>query len=117
MNRCASMTATMSLLVATAVGCATSSSSEAPNELATQMGAICDEFSSAQDAADAGNIDALFDRLERLGAAVDQARASGADQADAIGGLVSDWIDAASNGDSATAQLNAAGISYACEDW
>jgi hypothetical protein len=107
----------MSLLVATAVGCGSSSTSEAPDELATQMGAICDAFSSAQDAADAGNPDALFDRLERLGAAVDEARASGASQADAIGTLVSDWVDAASSGDSTTAQLNAAGVSYACEDW
>lgn len=117
MLRCLSKTAGSLLFAATVAACGSASDSSAPNDLASQMGAICDEFSSAQDAADAGNTDALFDRLDRLGSAVDQAQASGASQADAIGGLVSDWVEAASSGDSVTAQMNAAGIEYACQDW
>jgi hypothetical protein len=116
MLRYASTIATSALLGLTVSACG-SSSTDGANDLASKMGAICDEFASAQNAADAGDTDTLFDRLDRLGSAVDRARASGASEADAIGGLVSDWVEAASNGDSVTAQLNAAGIEYACEGW
>ena len=81
------------------------------------MSAMCTAFSSAENAADAGQFNLLKRELERVSAAVEHARATGATEADDLGRLVTVWVTAAADGDMTTAQLHAAGVIRACDSW